>query len=133
MSEQLLAYAKRVKELNLIKEEQIEALSITNKELEDLTRDKIPNLMAELEIKKITFDGVGRIQLAADIFMSTKEGMKDQAIQWLRDCGYEGMIQNTYNASTLKALFRQMLRDGSEPPTEIFSVTPFTRASLVKA
>lgn len=133
MSAELLAMAKRLKQLKELKEAQEEALTNTNKELEDLTRDKIPNLMAELEIKNIKFDGVGRLQLAADIFMSTREGQKEAGIQWLRDCGYEGMVTEGYNSSSVKALFRQMLRDGAEPPPEIFNVTPFTRASLVKA
>jgi hypothetical protein len=54
-------------------------------------------------------------------------------MQWLRDCGYEGMVTETYNASSLKALFRRQMAEGVLPPDEIFSVTPFIRASIVKS
>jgi hypothetical protein len=43
------------------------------------------------------------------------------------------MIVETYNASSLKALFRRMIADGAEIPDEVFNVTPFIRASIVKA
>jgi hypothetical protein len=59
--------------------------------------------------------------------------MKPLAMQWLRDLGYEGMITETYNASTIKSLFRQQIKDGVMPPDDIFNILPFTRASIVKA
>jgi len=54
-------------------------------------------------------------------------------MQWLRDCGYEGMITETYNASSLKALLRRMLVEGVDIPDDIFNVAPFVRASIIKA
>lgn len=102
-------------------------------ELDHFRLKKIPDLMAHLDLKTATFKGLGRVQLAADLRASTKKGMKPQAMQWLRDLGYEGMIQETYNASTLKSLFRQQLTEGIEIPEDIFNVLPFTRASIVKA
>jgi hypothetical protein len=42
------------------------------------------------------------------------------------------MIQETYNSSSLKALLRRMLAEGVDIPDDIFNVTPFTRASIVK-
>jgi len=110
-----------------------EQLKEINKDLDRLRILEIPQIMESLGVKTTTFDGLGRVQLANDIFASTREGKKDDAMQWLRDCGYEGMITETYNASTLKALFRRMLKDGIEIPEDVFNVTPFTRASIVKA
>lgn len=129
----LLGHAQRVLELKGVKDGLEEQLSDVNKELEVLTRNTIPELMSELELKTATFKGVGRLQLAADIFMSTKEGQKEKAIQWFRDCGYDGIIQEGYNASTAKAIFRGLLKEGATIPEDIFNITPFTRASLVKA
>jgi hypothetical protein len=54
-------------------------------------------------------------------------------MQWLRDCGYGDLITETYNASSIKAIFRKMIVEGAEIPGDTFAVTPFTRASLVKA
>lgn len=93
---------------------------------------EIPELMAELEIKNISFDGLGRVQLASDLFASTREGQKGLAIQWLRDLGYADMVSETYNASSLKALFRRMIEAGTPIPDDMFNVTPFIRASVVK-
>lgn len=101
--------------------------------LDDLRLRKIPELMQHLEVKTATFQGLGRVQTAPDLYASTKKGKKPDAMQWLRDCGYEGMITETYNASSLKALFRRQLVEGVDIPDEIFNVTPFIRASIVKA
>jgi hypothetical protein len=101
--------------------------------LDDLRLKKIPELMESLEVKTATFNGIGRVQTAPDIYASTRKGQKDAAMQWLRDCGYSDMIKDTYNASSLKALFRRQIVEGVDIPDDIFSVTPFTRASIVKA
>jgi hypothetical protein len=123
-----------------MKELQLQALAIKAKAaevrmpLDDLRLKKIPELMDSLGVKTATFAGLGRVQTAPDIYASTRAGQKPVAMQWLRDCGYGDMITETYNSSSLKALFRRMIKDqGVMPPEEIFSVTPFVRASIVKA
>jgi hypothetical protein len=99
----------------------------------DIIRTKtIPETMEALEVKTATFTGLGRVQLAADLRCSTKKGEKFAAMEWLRDCGYQDMITEGYNASSMKALVRQMIVDGTEPPS-FLNVLPFTRASIVKA
>lgn len=108
-------------------------LAALNKALDLLRTKEIPELMESLGLKNATFDGIGRVQLAADIFASTREGQREAAMQWLRDCGYDDMIVQTYNASSLKALFRRQIAQGVEIPEDIFNVHPFIRASIVKA
>jgi hypothetical protein len=110
-----------------------ETLKGINAELDLLRLRKIPEKMEALGLRNATFEGLGRVQLAEDIYASTREGKKDEGIRWLRDCGYDGMITEGYNASSVKALFRRMIREAQPIPDEIFSVTPFTRASIVKA
>jgi hypothetical protein len=110
-----------------------EQLVAVNKEYDHIRKERIPELMASLELRNATFEGLGRVQLAEDIYASTREGQKEAAIAWLRDTGYENMVTETYNASSLKALFRRMIEGGVPIPDEIFNVTPFTRASIVKA
>lgn len=126
----LCASMKILQEKKDVLEEQLKEI---NKDLDRLRILEIPQVMESLGVKTTTFEGLGRVQLANDIFASTREGKRDAAMQWLRDCGYEGMITETYNASSLKALFRRMLKDGGEIPDDVFNVTPFTRASIVKA
>lgn len=129
--EDLRTKCERMRILMTEKEELEEQLKGVNKELEQLSRVEIPQLADSLEVKNVTFDGIGRLQFAADLFCSTKEGRKDEAMQWLRDCGYAEMISETYNAGSMKALIRRLMVAGSDVP-DFLSVTPFTRASLVR-
>ena len=114
------------------KERLEEELKNINRRFDELRLREIPEMMEALEVRNATFEGLGRVQLASDIYASTREGQKDAAMRWLRDLGYEDMISETYNASSVKALLRRMITDGVETPDTIFNITPFTRASLVK-
>lgn len=129
---QLRTLCVQMKDLQRRKDELETQLSTVNGDLDNLRLREIPTLMESLEVKNATFEGVGRVQLASDLYASTREGKKDTAMQWLRDCGYEGMITETYNASSLKALLRRLMVEGAEIPDDIFNVTPFIRASVVK-
>lgn len=124
---------ERMKEMEDQKAELETVLSVLNKDLDWLRKVGIPEAMAALGLRNATFNGLGRVQLAEDIYASTREGMKEAGMQWLRDLGYDDMIVETYNASSLKALFRRMIKDGQPIDDVIFNVTPFTRASIVKA
>lgn len=109
-----------------------EQLKHVNKAYDDLRLRQIPEAMQALGIKNTTFEGLGRVQLANDLYATTRKGKKLKGIQWLRDCGYDGMIQEGYNASSLKALIRRMIEEGTEIPDDIFNITPFIRATIVK-
>lgn len=124
--------AEEMKALEDEKERLEELAKDNNAKLDELRLRRIPEKMAAMGIKTINFTGLGRVQLASDIYASTKAEKKLDAYQWLRDIGQDGMIAETVNASTLKALFRRMLKEGVPIPEEIFNVTPFTRASIVK-
>jgi len=122
-----------MKELQGQKDKLETELSDINKELDMIRTKKIPELMESMELRNVTIEGLGRVQLAADIYASTREGQKEAAMTWLRDCGYDNMITETYNASSIKALFRRLMADGADIPDDIFNVQPFLRASIVKA
>lgn len=108
-------------------------LKVINEQLDIVRKVRIPETMEALGLRNATFEGLGRVQLAEDIYASTREGQKDAAMTWLRDLGYSDMIVETYNASSLKALFRRMIKSNTPINNTIFNVTPFTRASIVKA
>jgi hypothetical protein len=129
---ELRLLCEQMRALETRKEELESLLKQVNSDLDFVRLRKIPELMQTLEVRNATFEGLGRVQLASDLHANTREGKKDAAMTWLRDLGYEGMISETYNASTLKALFRRMLTEGKPIPEEIFNVTPFIRASIVK-
>lgn len=126
----LRGYCAEMKDLQLrLLAKKAEAAAI-REPLDFLRLSKIPDLMDALEITTTTFAGIGRLQKASDIYAKTVD--KDASFQYLRDTGYEDMIKPTVNASSLKALLRRMLKEGVELP-ECYVVTPFTRASIVKA
>jgi hypothetical protein len=131
--EELRVNCSMMKTLQNRKEELEAQLTGVNKELDLIRTKKIPELMESMELRNVTIEGLGRVQLAADIHASTREGQKETAMAWLRDCGYNNMITETYNASSLKALFRRMISEGVDIPDDIFNVQPFVRASIVKA
>lgn len=131
--EDLRGHCLAMKNLQARKEALESELSQVNKDLDHMRVNVIPPIMESLGVRTATFEGLGRVQLAADIYASTREGKKADAMQWLRDCGYADMIQESYNASSLKALFRRQIAEGADIPDDIFNVTPFIRASIVKA
>lgn len=133
MSAELRELAAHMKSLQTKKDDLERQLADVNIELDEIRVRKIPTMMESLGLKNVTFEGLGRVQLAADLYLSTKEGKKEEAMQWLRDMGHEGMITESYNASSMKALVRRLLVDGAEVPEHLFKITPFTRASIVKA
>ena len=133
MSQELRDLCAHMKSVQDRKDALESELTEVNKTLDRLRTVEIPTIMESLGIRNMTFEGIGRVQLAADIYASTREGKREQAMQWLRDCGYTDMITETYNASSIKALFRRQLAEGVEIPSDIFNVTPFVRASIVKA
>jgi hypothetical protein len=128
----LRALCAKMQEIQMQKDSIEEELSRINGELDELRLKKIPEMMAEIEVKNATFPGIGRVQLAADLYCSTRAGRKDEAMQWLRDQELDNMITMGFNASSMKALIRKMIEQGVEPP-EFLNVTPFIRASIVKA
>lgn len=130
--DQLKAYCIQMVELQTKKDELEEQTTEVNKALDELRLRKIPELMVSMDLKTAKWAGIGRVQLANDVYAHTREGQKEAGIQWLRDCGYGGMIQESFNMSSAKALFRRLLVDGGEIPEDIFNVTPFMRASIVK-
>jgi hypothetical protein len=98
--------------------------------IDELRLKLLPDAMAEAEIRTLTIDGVGRVQLAMDAYVSIVD--KPNAYTWLSENGYEGLIQPYAQPGTLKATVKAALKDGHDFPEELFKVQPFVRASIVK-
>ena len=78
-------------------------------------------------------EGVGRVGLTSDLYASIAPDQKGAAYEWLSDNGHGDVVQPTVNSSTLKALMKSIIKSGKEIPSELFKVTPFTRASITKS
>jgi len=115
------------------KERLEDELKLINKEFDFLRITKVPAKMEEDGVDRITVAGVGRVSLTADMHVSVKADMKDKFYEWLRDNGRGDLLQETVNASTLKAAVKGMYKNGEEIPDTMLNVSPFTRASITKA
>jgi hypothetical protein len=104
-----------------------------NRRYDFLRLAMIPKRFEDEGLSNIKVDGVGRVQLASDLYAAILPGMKPKAYEWLDDNGRGDIVQKTVNASTLKATLKKMIVNGEEYPAELFKAEPFTRASIVKA
>lgn len=100
----------------------------------------VPARFEEDGISNMKVDGVGRVQLASDLYAgimkgTDKEGrsLEEKAFEWLDDNGRGDVVKKTVNSSSLKAILKGMITKGEEIPAELFKADPFTRASIVKA
>ena len=123
--------AREMRTLMDQKDSLMEELSGVNKRLDEIRLRLIPEAMAEADIRSITFEGLGRVQLAMDLYASIKD--KEAGYAWLAEHGYDGLIQPYVQPSTLKASLKAAIKEGQCFPEELFTITPFTRASIVKA
>ena len=93
---------------------------------------RVPAVMEREEVESVKIEGVGRVYLLSDYNMSIKKGHKPEAVEWLIENGLGDIIQETVNASTLKATLKGVIAQGTEIPEKFFNVSPFTRAQITK-
>lgn len=126
----LHALADLMKVMREEKDEVEARLKIINAKYDVLRLESIPNKMDEEGVERVSYEGIGRVGLTADIYVSVAD--KPGLYEWLEDNGFRDLIQPVVNASTLKAFIKGRMRDGKEFPAEYVNVTPFTRASITK-
>lgn len=93
----------------------------------------VPERFEEDGIQNMKVEGVGRVQLAGDLYAGIIKGKEEAAFEFLDDNGRGDVVKKTVNSSSLKAILKKMLEKGEEFPAEVFKAEPFTRASIVKA
>lgn len=130
LKQDLITMAGEMKTLQGTKALLEEKLKGINIRLDVLRLQLIPEVMAEQDIRSVTYDGIGRVQLAMDVYATIKD--KEQGYLWLADHGYDGIIQPYVQPSTFKATVKEAIKAGQEFPEELFNIQPFTRASIVK-
>lgn len=130
-TDSIIAMAKAMKELQGKKDGLEAELKAININLDQLRLRDIPEAMAESDIRTLTVEGIGRVQLAIDCYATISD--KEAGYQWLKDNGYDGLITEYVQPPTFKAAVKDALKNGQEFPEDIFKITPFTRASIVKA
>lgn len=122
--------AAEMRSLQTKKDELSGALSLVNGRLDEIRLRLIPDAMNDADIRSVTFEGIGRVQLAMDLFATIKD--KVAGYEWLQEHGFDGLIQPYVQPSTFKAEVKRAIKDGQSFPDELFTITPFMRASIVK-
>lgn len=125
----IIALAKRMRQLQAEKEELEERLKFINLQYDEVRLRQIPDAMADAEVKTLTIEGVGRVQLANDCYATIVD--KEAGYAWLEEHGFDGLIRPYVQPSTFKAAVKEALKNGQEFPEELFTITPFMRASIV--
>mgnify|MGYP003415197054 CR=1 FL=1 len=112
--------------------EMLEAqLSEINKEFDQIRLQDIPSEMESEGVKSITLEGLGRVGLTADLYISCPAEKKPELYDWFRANGYSPLVVDYIHPSTLKAWAKERLLQAQALP-EIVTVTPFMRASVTK-
>lgn len=103
------------------------------KEYDFLRNNIIPQQAEREEIDTCDYTDVGKLIILADSHVSILASNRAEAFDWLRNNGYEDIVIETVNASTLKALITDITKGGGEmPPDNLIQFKPFTKASVRK-
>lgn len=90
----------------------------------------LPDKFQKANISSLTIDD-NRVTISATLSVTMVD--KVGGMGWLRENGLADIIQETVNASTLKATIRKMIEDeGKEPPDDLFKVSPVMNTSVTK-
>ena len=111
--------AKRIKQLTEIHDALDSVRKQLNAEFDQLKLKEVPDLMIEMELRTFTVEGVGRVQVSGDVYASISAEKREEAYKWLRDNNYGDMIQETVNASSLKAWLKEGIQSGRATPEDL--------------
>lgn len=131
-----IAIIKHFNQLRLANDQIKEAREALVEMANRLSYEEVPEVMAEHNIRTITVEGVGRVSITHRWSCSMLD--KELGMNWLRNTGNEGIIQETVNSSTLAAFAKsKMEEDGESLPADIFKTgitayTSITKAGVIK-
>jgi len=127
------AITRRMKEVSDRIDQYDEVKKKLQKEYDALRKMWLPMAMDSEGLSNMNIDGVGRVALRSDIYVSIPAAARDVAYDWLRGTGHGGIIKQTVHAGTLRSTVKEMLRKGEAlPDPEVLKVTPFDIAVLTK-
>ena len=100
---------------------------------EKFSREFVPDVMRKHDVRNITIEGVGRVQISNKYSASIAD--KPKGYQWLMDNGHGALITETVNSSTLSAFAKNYMEEqGKElSPDDGFKVSTMTYTSITKA
>lgn len=91
------------------------------------------SIMEDMGVESMRVKDIGVVSITTDAYTSVKKENREAAYKWLKDNGHGDVIKNNVNSSTMKALLKDLRRQGVEFPEEIFSFTPFSYVKINKS
>lgn len=91
----------------------------------------MPKRMDDEECKTFNTEDF-RVTRTAKLFASIPSDNQEAAYQWLRDNGYEALIKETVNASSLSGAAKEMMENGNELPEDLFKCHVKDSVSITK-
>ena len=120
--------------LQTIKKTLKEYDTILTKLVDHYRINKIPSHMAESNVERVSYAGIGNVRITNDMRVSIKPSKQEDAFLWLSDNGLQDIIKETVNSNTLRAVAKDLIKNNNESlPEDLFNTYCFQRASITQA
>lgn len=109
-----------------------EAHKAVKAKIEHLKVHRIPKAMEAAGLKNFRLASGRGVTTESRMFVSSRAEQKPALLEWLRNSGNEGLIQEVVNPQTLKSFVKVCLDDGKEFPADLIQVTVQPQAKFFK-
>ncbi len=124
--------AEEMTKIAKIKDEVEAKLSKVNAYYDVVRLELLPSKMEDDGVESVKLEGIGRLSLTGDMYVKVTDKLGLKA--WLAKMKKKDLMQETINASTLKAFLKDRMKKQQPVPDEqVVKITPFTRASITKS
>ena len=107
-----------------------EKVSALQAHIRSLSYEVLPTMFENQNVKTIKLENIGRVTV--NVRWSAMMLDKEQGMQWLRETGNEGLIQETVNAMTLSSFAKAEILAGKSLPETLFKVGTAQHISITK-
>jgi hypothetical protein len=128
-----LELATAVQQCKAIIAEQEAATKKVKDELDRLQMNVIPAKMEDEGVSTVNVKGIGRITVTTQMRTNVPSDNVPALKKWMRENGYEGLISEVINSSTLKSWIKERIQESEEYPADLINIYVFDQASLTKA
>lgn len=125
--------ASRVKELKDEIASRDKVTASLKDELEVLTQKIIPEKMDGEGVSTVNVKGFGRLTVTQQMRANVPSDKAPLLRQWLRENGYEALITEGVNSSTLKAWVKERIAECEDYPADLINLHTYEQATLTKA
>ena len=115
--------ARQIREKELYIKDLETDLKAANKELQKLTDDDMPSMLAEIGISSFALDDGSTVEVKATYGASILVENRPQAYEWLRD-------KTAVHPQTLRAFVKERVEEGDDFPMELFGAYVGQRAVI---